>query len=435
MPSARPRTPALVVSMSIGLVACGAHNAASQLGKAPDYDPKDQTKCGVEKSQARPLIVEWPSADRQELEGRVRQGVVAVSYHGCEMEVLDRCSVATGYRYQGTTRSQDKVVVRDEDDLYAKLPLGAAGLEGDLQQSGQLTVEMSLVGRYEAQKLSVSQSELQGDCSRATHFIYAVSVGAFDFYSGADATVGASIGVGGVGAGATSKASRKTLNSSGDPASCNVASPDDKAPPGQCGAVIRVEVVPLGAAATQTPTCPSGTQWDGSQCVGTRVVSNVQCPPGSSWNGAQCVGSAPPPVAPPPAAPPPTDPSAQQRQQQLQADQQQRMQQLQAIRAADLARQAQEQAGATAPFDRVAAAAALDSIAANLGACKRPDSPTGAGHIKVSFANDGTVQVSSVDPPYGGTATGGCIAGHFRTARIPAFSGAPMWVGKSFALQ
>jgi tetratricopeptide (TPR) repeat protein len=259
----RSRAIGLPLVGAILLAACGGGNAASQLAKPPEYNPADQTKCGVAKSQSRPLIVEWNSADRQELESKVRQGVVAVRYQGCEMDVLERCTIPARYGYQGTTRAQDRVVMKDEDDLYAKLPVGAAGLEAKLQRSGQLTVDMNLVGRYEAQRATVSADDLQGDCTGATHFIYALSVGAFDFYAGADADVGGGVSVGNVGGGASSTASRETLTKNGDPDACAKATPDDKAPPAQCGALIRIEVVPLGPSARQavaTPAPPASPQ-------------------------------------------------------------------------------------------------------------------------------------------------------------------------------
>ena len=56
------------------------------------------------------------------------------------MDVLERCSVPARYRYLGGTRKQDRLVIRNADDLYANLPVGAAKLEGKLERSGQLTV-------------------------------------------------------------------------------------------------------------------------------------------------------------------------------------------------------------------------------------------------------------------------------------------------------
>jgi predicted Zn finger-like uncharacterized protein len=89
--------------------------------------------------------------------------------------------------------------------------------------------------------------------------------------------------------------------------------------------------------------------------------------------------------------------------------------------------------GSTSPFDRGAAAGALGAV--NVGSCKRPDGPTGSGHVAVTFAPDGSVSTAVVDqPPFAGTPVGGCVAGKFRSAHIPGFSGGPVKVGKSFAI-
>ncbi len=91
--------------------------------------------------------------------------------------------------------------------------------------------------------------------------------------------------------------------------------------------------------------------------------------------------------------------------------------------------------GGTAPFDRGAAAAALGTIASSLGSCKKGDNPSGPGHVKITFAPNGTVKAVDVDqPPYAGTSVGGCVAGKFRSAHVPAFAGSAISVGKSFNL-
>jgi predicted Zn finger-like uncharacterized protein len=87
----------------------------------------------------------------------------------------------------------------------------------------------------------------------------------------------------------------------------------------------------------------------------------------------------------------------------------------------------------SAPFDRGAAAAALGGV--NVASCKKPDGPTGAGHVTVTFGPDGQVQSAVVDSgPFPGTPVGGCIAGKFRGAHVPPFGGAPVRVGKSFTI-
>ncbi len=90
-------------------------------------------------------------------------------------------------------------------------------------------------------------------------------------------------------------------------------------------------------------------------------------------------------------------------------------------------------AEATAPFDRGAAAAALGAV--NVQSCKKPDGPTGSGHVKVTFGPNGAVSSATADaPPFAGTPVGGCVAGKFRGVKIPAFAGSSVSVGKSFTI-
>ena len=256
--------------MVMGLVAgCGGGNAASRLSQAPAYEPKGQTKCSVAQSQSEPLIVEWPSSARAKVEALRNGGVIAVRYSGCELEVLERCSVKDDhYAYTGITPKRDRVTVRDEDSLYANLPLGAAKLSGTLASSGELDVSMTIVGRWAADKKVVSAQDVEGpDCGRATHYVSALTVGAFDFYAGSEAAVGAGASVVGVGAGGSSRAGRTLLDSDGKLESCDRATTADPGPPEGCGGIVRLEVVPIGEATQEKPTCPEGMEWNGSQCV------------------------------------------------------------------------------------------------------------------------------------------------------------------------
>ncbi len=114
---------------------------------------------------------------------------------------------------------------RNEDELYASVPIGAARLEGKLEQFGELNVRMTMVGRWEAAKPEIRKSELQGaDCERATHVITGMTVGAFSFYAGAATESAGGAHVAGVGVGATSARGREELSQDGDPARCAVAS-------------------------------------------------------------------------------------------------------------------------------------------------------------------------------------------------------------------
>lgn len=230
----------------VALTACGS--ATRPTARAPEYQPENQSKCGVVKSSDRPLIIEWPSSDRAALESTAKHGLVVVRYSGCEMEVLPRCQLGGSYRYTATTRKLEKVSIRDADELYAQVPVGAAKLEGKLEKAGELNVAMHVVGRFDA--VEPEQPKLEGACDGATHLVTAMTSGAFEFYAGAAAEAGGEASVLGAGAGAKASTHHELLNRDGDPAACGASTTEDAGPPTGCGAILRLEVSELGSLAT-----------------------------------------------------------------------------------------------------------------------------------------------------------------------------------------
>jgi predicted Zn finger-like uncharacterized protein len=92
-------------------------------------------------------------------------------------------------------------------------------------------------------------------------------------------------------------------------------------------------------------------------------------------------------------------------------------------------------AGGTAPFDRASANSALSSIAAAAASCKKADGPTGSGRISVTFAPSGRVTTTNIEGgPFAGSAVGSCVAGKFRSAKVPAFAGDAVTVKKTFTI-
>ena len=238
--------------MLAGAAGCSA--PAALIATAPEYAPKDQAKCGIVKSQAEPLIVEWPAAQRTKLEALSRRGAVAVKYLGCDLEVLAQCRVSKTYVYTSTTKQRERVTIRNEDELYARLPIGAARLEADLKKAGELNVSMTIVGTYETDRATVRRDELVGECDGATHVVTALTVGAFEFIAGANAEGGAGATIAGTGAGMRGSSRRETLNQAGDEAACERATAEDQTPPYGCGALLRLEVLPISdRSAVSTP--------------------------------------------------------------------------------------------------------------------------------------------------------------------------------------
>lgn len=234
--------------LAMQTIGCAGHNGALAGPSTPTWDGGGQAKCRVATSRAEPLVVEWPSADRAKLEALTRRGIVPVKYNGCEMQVMGACTAKGEYRYVGTTLKRDAVRIKNADELYAKLPFGAAGLESTLEQSGQLDVTMSLVGRFAADRPVIRETELIGACAGATHVISALIVGAFEFSAQGTRTTKDRTSVFDATAGSAAQAEKQVITRDGDEASCAKADSSDPAPPASCRALIRVEVLSLPEA-------------------------------------------------------------------------------------------------------------------------------------------------------------------------------------------
>ena len=86
-------------------------------------------------------------------------------------------------------------------------------------------------------------------------------------------------------------------------------------------------------------------------------------------------------------------------------------------------------------FNVEAARSSLRAMEGILASCKKPDGPTGAGKVKVTFAPAGNVSSAVMSgPPYEGTPVGDCAASRFRMARVSAFQGNPGVVDYAFRI-
>ena len=95
----------------------------------------------------------------------------------------------------------------------------------------------------------------------------------------------------------------------------------------------------------------------------------------------------------------------------------------------------EEPSSGVASFNKGAAIAALGGAAAQASGCKRPGGPTGSGKAVVTFAPSGRVTSANVSGgEFPGTSVGSCVAGVFRRAQVPAFSGNAVTVSKGFSI-
>ncbi|HLT36936.1 MAG TPA: hypothetical protein VK034_11645, partial [Enhygromyxa sp.] len=251
-----------------------------------------ELECSDDQSLAEPLIVDWGSDDRTDLEVAMRDGIVVASYDCNTFRVLENCQAGGGYKFAGVSRKEDVIQIVGQDELHANFPLGAAKFEAGLDRSSAIDVALVTVGKHRALTAKLSQVDLQGDCEGATHFVRSAVVGAFAVGTGTRGhagTVAEVFKLGDIGGSSTSE--QQSLNRDGDLAACAAANPLDDAPPNQCQSLLRVELVALsdapieeGAAGNEeTPlanVCTvEGFVWDGKKCTRASEAKGYRCNP------------------------------------------------------------------------------------------------------------------------------------------------------------
>ncbi len=227
-----------LVLATLGLLLSGCPDKQI-IAKTPTVeDADDQTAtCKVARDPLNPLIVEWPAAAKVDLETASRRGLVAVSYSGCVMKVLSACELKGDYNFEETTPARDRMEISDNNELYAKLPLGAASLKGELSAGASLELDYVAVG----QRVALDEPKTRkGDCEGATHYVRSITVGAFKLDARAKGKAGASVEVGSAGGGIGREESSKKLRAQGDVEICL------KKPSGsECGAILQLGLAPL----------------------------------------------------------------------------------------------------------------------------------------------------------------------------------------------
>jgi hypothetical protein len=250
---------------------CASGSPAMGVGGLMPRTPVEQGRCRVAASQSTPLVTEWPASEKANLEVLLRAGAVAVAFSGCSMRVLPECRVRGAYSWSRTTPATDSLEINDADELYAKLPLGAPSLEGELKRSGKLAVQTVVSGQLRLEGAAPGDIPKEGPCAQATHIVSALSLGAFALKAGGTRNAGATLGVASIGeAGYKNERSADLLRSAGDFDSCKTST--NEGPSANCASPIQAFLTPI----------PGRTEEEGPP--GTAKVDFVSANPASRWD-------------------------------------------------------------------------------------------------------------------------------------------------------
>ncbi|MDB4995533.1 MAG: hypothetical protein JWM74_2965 [Myxococcaceae bacterium] len=266
-----------------GLAACGGSgpmpggggNArASGQSKLMDGTFAGANKCTA-KGHERPFIIEWDATDMSSFEAKAASDVVVVKYEGCELTILDRCSADSLKGANGaygavewTSGSVEKIDIKNEGELYAKLPLGAATLGGRVQGGEAFHMEYYVSGSRKATRPDLYRADIEKipGCKGATHFVYAYNLGAFALGSANELKAEAGGTVWGIGAGGSHKSVSNAEKKGGVLTACSGETAKESA---SCKVPIRLSLREISdeenpdAVASRAPETPTAANLAG----------------------------------------------------------------------------------------------------------------------------------------------------------------------------
>jgi len=196
----RARTSDRTLRFVVGALGAGAllgcqaarHATSRPAGSGPNamLDPTavGRARCETGGAEDRPFVVEWDATDLASFEALAARDLVIVRYAGCSIEVLSGCSDAgvpgVYGRYEAptfTSGTLESLTMANEDELYAKLPLGAAAFSGTVQAGETLELRYYVSGLVRSTRDQLHQGTLAGNprCLGATHYVAQYNLGAF----------------------------------------------------------------------------------------------------------------------------------------------------------------------------------------------------------------------------------------------------------------
>ncbi len=275
---------ASLFSLPSGSLGCAHGLIPSQETSLIPSTPGEGTRCQLAGNQDNPLVTEWPASEKANLEARLSEGAVVVAYSGCSLRMLPACRAAGTYSWRRTTASTDVLEIHNADELYAKLPLGAVSLEGELEQRGQLAVQTTVAGQMQLSGFDANALSKDDSCQGATHVVSALSVGAFKLRAGGARSGQGKADVEGIGtAKGSSEHAEAVLREAGVPQRCDASSAE--APDPACASPIQlflrqlpssiVDRGPLGTVKVRF--WPVDPEQDWNVVVGDREVCKTPC--------------------------------------------------------------------------------------------------------------------------------------------------------------
>jgi hypothetical protein len=245
--------------------ACGPKNSVDPsvptTGEA--FNGESMRMCSVERPATEPDLMAWDGPSRANLNRLRAEGlpVVKLTAKGCnvQLELLSHCVAKskTPFTYSAYPKRETKEASTVQE-LFAKLPLGAARFQAELKGNRALRTDYMLVGQFSIPAQSrVAVGDLEGgDCARATHVVTSIYVGGFRMAAGDKRVMGGGVSLFSVEAGARRDAEVRVLDEEGNSEACETAMKSEKETQG-CTVPLRLALYEIeGRSATPPGTSP-----------------------------------------------------------------------------------------------------------------------------------------------------------------------------------
>lgn len=278
-------TPLFLVAASM-TGGCGPKMAAERSQALIEQTTIGKNRCQSDGDEHKLFIVEWDATDLSTFEAKAERDVVFVHYEGCQMKVLHGCSdggIAGRYgSYRApvfTSGAVEGFSIKSEDDLYAKLPLGAVTLGGAVKAGKALELKYFVSGAATSTRDDIYRDDLKDNprCEKATHFVWNYSLGAFNLSAADSLKASAEVGYGKLSGGGSHDEQSSVLRHGGDIGTCSSVAQHS------CRVPIRVTLRAIqngakasagGAGGAAPPPAPAAT--DGAMNAAMGMMTGVQ---------------------------------------------------------------------------------------------------------------------------------------------------------------
>lgn len=267
------------------LCSCAGKTANAIRPGDPSYAKTVGERCTMAEASPQPLVVDWRAEERTDLEVAMRRGVVVVAYDCDKLTVLPDCSADGGYGFVAVTPKTQQVKLTNKDEIKANLPAGVLAASATVQRGAALDVNLSIVGKQMSSVVAIDGARLRGRCQGATHFVRAVTTGAFSLTTHTEASVDGEAGAKGAGVQTSGSSDKQIEQHDGDPMACAAVTPSSMAPPRGCATPLRLDLVGIGRAPGM-PSAGPGVN-DSMVSAGTSEESGA-CPRNLVWSDGAC---------------------------------------------------------------------------------------------------------------------------------------------------